>query len=100
LLLNVLIILILDSAKIHKSHASNVSSSGTGDSFEHLTTYSPEYNPIKRFWQWLKAKVYGASAFETIEEVIAKIRKLTWHYREGWLKTIIQFDFVLYAKIL
>src|SRR5262249_5976309 len=22
---------------------------------------SPEYNPIERFWQWLKAKAYGAT---------------------------------------
>jgi transposase len=96
-----LILLILDNAKIHKSRAiRRFLQQHDWIQFEHLTPYSPEYNPIERFWQWLKAKVYGASAFETIEEVIAKIRKLIWHYNEGWLKTTIHFDFVLYAEIL
>ena len=55
---------------------------------------------MERFWQWLKAKVYGASAFETIEEVMGKIRKRIWHYHEGWLKTTIHFNFIPYAEIL
>ena len=96
-----LLILILDNAKIHKSHAiKRFLKRHRWIRLEHLTPYSPEYNPIERFWQWLKAKVYGASAFETIEDIIAKIRKLIWHYHEGWLKTTIHFDFVPYAKIL
>jgi transposase len=33
---------------------------------EHVEPYSPEYNPIERFWKWLKAKVYGATACGTI----------------------------------
>jgi transposase len=96
-----LIILILDKAKIHKSHAiKRFLKRHTWIRFAYLLPYSPEYNPIERFWQWLKATVYGASAFETIEEVIGKIRKLIWHYHEDWLKTTIHFDFILYAKIL
>ena len=63
-------------------------------------TSKREYNPIERFWQWLKAKIYGASAFDTIEAVIAKIRQLIWHYHEGWLTTSIHFDFAPYAQIL
>jgi hypothetical protein len=33
-----------------------------GVDFEPLAPYSPEHHPIERFWQWLKAKVYGTSA--------------------------------------
>lgn len=96
-----LLVLILDNAKIHKSRAiRRFLRRQEWIQFEHLTPYSPEYNPIERFWQWLKAKVYGASTFDTIEQVIDKIRKLIWHYNEGWLKTTIHFDFVSYAEIL
>jgi transposase len=28
---------------------------------EHLASYSPESNLIERFWQWLKAEVWGDS---------------------------------------
>ncbi len=48
--------------------------------FQPLAPYSPEYNPIERFWRWLKRKVYGCKSYNTIDEIIAKIRKLIWHY--------------------
>ena len=51
--------------------------------FEYLTPYSAEYNPLERFWQWLKAKLYGASAFVTVEAVMARMRRLSWHYNAG-----------------
>src|SRR5215471_5756233 len=56
-----------------------------------LESYSPEYNPIERFWKWLKATVYGATAFETIAEVSHKVRQIIWHYNEHWLKSTIHF---------
>ena len=67
---------------------------------QHLMPYSPAFNPIARLWQWLKAKVYGATTFDTIEAIIAKIRQLTWHYNERQLKTYIHVEFTAYAKIL
>jgi transposase len=79
-----LLIVILDNAKIHKSRAvKRFLTQHTWVVLEHLEPYSPEYNPIERFWQWLKAKVYGATAFDTIEDVLRKIRQLIWHYNEG-----------------
>ena len=67
---------------------------------EHLAPYSPEYNPIERFWQWLKAKVYGATAFATIDDVIHRVRQLVWHYHAGWLTSTIHFNFTDYQSIL
>ena len=67
---------------------------------EHLEPYSPEYNPIERFWKWLKATVYGATAFETIAEVIHKVRQIIWHYNEHWLKSTIHFEFEPYQESL
>ena len=96
-----LLIVILDNAKIHKSRAvKRFLKQHTWVVLEHLEPYSPEYNPIERFWQWLKAKVYGATACDTIEDVFRKIRPLIWHYNEGWLTATIHFDFTLYREIL
>jgi len=91
---------ILDNAKIHKSRAvKHFLKQHAWVELQHLEPYSPEYNPIERFWQWLKAKVYGATAFNTIEDVLQKIRQLIWHYNEGWLTATIHFDFTLYREI-
>jgi transposase len=96
-----LLILILDNATIHKSRAvKQFLTQHDWVSLEHLAPYSPEYNPIERFWQWLKAKVYGATAFDTIDAVIHRVRQLIWHYHEGWLTSTIQFNFTDYQSIL
>lgn len=96
-----LIVLILDNGKIHKSHkVQNFVKKHCWIQLELLLPYSPEFNPIERFWLWLKKKVYGQSAFEKIEQLIQKIRRILWHYNEGWLTTTIQFRFELYQSIL
>jgi transposase len=96
-----LLILILDHATIHKSRAvKHFLTQHDWVALEHLAPYAPEYNPIERFWQWLKAKVYGATAFDTIDAVISKVRQLIWHYHEGWLTSTIHFDFTDYQSIL
>ena len=96
-----LLLVILDNATIHKSRAvKRFLKQHAWVTLEHLEPYSPEYNPIERFWQWLKAKVYGATAFDTIEDVLRKVRQLIWHYHEGWLASTIHFDFTDYQSIL
>lgn len=96
-----LLILILDNATIHKSRAVKwFLTQHDWVILEHLAPYSPEYNPVERFWQWLKAKVYGATAFDTIADVINRVRQLIWHYHEGWLTSTIHFDFTDYQSIL
>ena len=96
-----LIVVIVDNARIHTSRLVKAFlERHDWVALEHLTPYSPEYNAIERFWQWLKAKVYGASCFATIEALIAKMRRFIRHYNEGWLTTSIRFDFASYAQIL
>jgi transposase len=96
-----LLILILDNATIHKSRAvKRFLMQHDWVTLAHLAPYSPEYNPIERFWRWLKAKVYAATAFHTIDAVISRIRQLIWHYHEGWLTSTIHFDFKDYQQIL
>ena len=96
-----LLILILDNATIHKSRAvKRFLTQHDWVGLEHLAPYSPEYKPIERFWQWLKAKAYGATAFATIDDVIHRVRQLVWHYHEGWLTSTIHFNFTDYQSIL
>ena len=67
---------------------------------QHLAPYSPAYNPIERFWRWLKSKVYGCKSYKTMDGMISKIRKLIWHYNEGRLVATIRFHFSAYVEIL
>ena len=65
-----------------------------------LPAYSPEYNPVERFWHWLKRKVYGCKPFTKIEMLIQQIRKLIWHYHEDKLVSQIKFNFRPYQDLL
>jgi transposase len=97
----ILLMRVLDNATLHKSRAvKRFLKQHDWVALEHLEPYSPEYNPIERFWQWLKAKVDGATAFDTIDDVISKVRQLIWPYHEGWLTSTIHFDFTDYQSIL
>jgi len=62
----------------------------------YLPTYSPEYNPIERFWEWLKSKVYGFGVYNDIGVTHGVIRKFLWDYREGRLYDTIKFRFSCY----
>lgn len=96
-----LLVVILDNATIHTSRlVKEFLQRHDWIEFEYLTPYSPEYNPIERFWPWLKAKLYGTSAFVTVEAVMARMRRLIRHYNAGRLTTSIHFDFASYAQIL
>lgn len=96
-----LLLLILDHATMHKSRAvKRFLRPHDWVTLEHLAPYSPEYNPMERFWRWLKAKGYGATAFDTLDAVLSKVRQLIWHSHEGWLTSTIHFNFTDYQGIL
>ena len=96
-----LIILILDNSSIHKSKRVKLFlERNPWIKLKTLTPYSPEYNPIERFWLWLKRKVYGAKSFQNIQDVIDKVRRFIWHYHENRLVDSIGFNFEPYAEIL
>jgi hypothetical protein len=53
-----LLVLILDHCSIHQSKKVKAFVAKTAWlELEHLAPYSPEYNPIERFWRWLKSKI-------------------------------------------
>ena len=96
-----LLVLILDNCSVHRSKKVKAFVAQTPWlELQPLAPYSPEYNPIERFWLWLKRKVYGCKSYKTIDEIITKIRKLIWHYNEGRLMTTIRFNFTAYAELL
>ncbi|KJU83574.1 transposase-like protein [Candidatus Magnetobacterium bavaricum] len=66
----------------------------------YLASYSPEFNPIERFWKWLKSKVHGSKSFQKIDDVISKIRKFIWHYHENRLVEKINMSLEAYAELL
>jgi transposase len=94
-----LLVLILDNGSVHRSQKVKAFVAQTPWlELQALAPYSPAYNPIERFWHWLKRKVYGCKSYKTIDEIITKIRKLIWHYNEGRLLTTIRFNFTAYAE--
>jgi transposase len=96
-----LFVLILANGSIHKSKKVKAFvAKAAWLELEHLAPYSPEHNPIERFWHGLKRKVYGCKSYKTIDGVISKIRKLIWPYHEGRLVTTIRFNFSAYVEIL
>jgi DDE superfamily endonuclease len=55
-----ILVLIRDNGRIHKSKKVKACVAKVGWlELQHLAPYSPEYNPIERFWHWLKSNVYG-----------------------------------------
>lgn len=96
-----LLVLILDNCSIHHSKQVKAFVAKTPWlQLEPLAPYSPEYNPIERFWHWLKRKIYGLKSYPTMDELVAKIRTLLWHYNEGRLVTTIRFNFSAYVRLL
>lgn len=95
------LMLILDNGSIHKSKKVQafIEKHNWVELF-FLPPYSPEYNPIERFWHWLKHKVYGCKSFTKMENLIQQIRKLVWHFHEQRLVSIPTFNFQAYADLL
>jgi transposase len=94
------LIIILDNGSIHKSKKVQkfILKHGWVKLF-YLPPYSPEYNPIERFWHWLKQKVYGCKSFTKMDELIQQVRKLIWHYHEGRTISKINFNYETYADL-
>lgn len=95
------LVIILDNGSIHKSRKVQtfVKKHGWVELF-FLPPYSPEYNPIERFWLWLKQTVYGCKSFVKIDDLIQQIRRLIWHFHEGKTISTIHFNYEDYANLL
>jgi hypothetical protein len=65
-----------------------------------LAPDAPAYTPRARVWQWLKATVDGATALDTIADVIHRGRQLVWHAQQGWLTATIHGHGADYQSIV
>ena len=94
------LMIILDNGPIHKSKKvkSFIQKHQWVELF-FLPPYSPEYNPIERFWHWMKQKVYGCKSFAKIEDLIKQVRKLIWHYHENRTVSTIKFNYKAYTNL-
>jgi transposase len=92
--------IILDNGPIHKSKkVQKFLQKHPWVALFFLPPYSPEYNPIERFWHWLKQKIYGCKSFSKMEDLIRQIRKLIWHYHENRIISNINFNFQAYNDL-
>lgn len=92
--------IILDNGPIHKSKkVQNFVQRNSWVELFFLPPYSPEYNPIERFWHWLKNKIYGCKSFSKMEDLIQQVRKLIWHYHENRIVSKINFNYDAYADL-
>jgi len=95
------LLMILDNGPIHRAQTiKKFTNKQDWVTLYSLPKYSPEYNPIDRFWKWLKKVVYGVVSYKGVDDMMKVIRKLIWHYHEGWLVNPIHFNFGIYANLL
>lgn len=88
------VVKILDNGSIHKSKkVKKFIAKHDWVELYFLPPYSLEYNPIERFWFWLKNKIYGCRSFSTTDALIGKIGKLIWPYYVGNLISNINFNY-------
>ena len=94
--------LILDNSSIHKSKkVKRYLIRHPEVQLHFLPAYSPEYNPVEKFWWWIKPRIYGFSALkEGLSELMGRIRKLIWGYNENRIVGQIEFDFKPYLDII
>lgn len=64
-------VVILDNATFHKSVKTKNLIEDAGCTLLFLPPYSPDFNPIEKFWAWFKAKIKKViKEFKTLSEAI------------------------------
>lgn len=94
------IALVVDNSSIHKCKAvKKFLRKNSRVTLHCLPSYSPEYNPIERFWQWLKRQLNGAATIQTLKELKRSLQTLILRFNERWHDAAIQFDFGVWSKL-
>jgi len=72
------LVLVMDNASWHHSHATQAALSLFEDRvlIIWLPPYSPDLNPIERFWKHLKANACANYLYETIEQLLDNMRRV------------------------
>lgn len=67
---------ILDNARFHKSKKAKEMIEAAGCTLIFLPPYSPDLNPIEKFWSWLKKQIKEfVSSCKTLQEAVIKAFK-------------------------
>lgn len=69
-------IVIMDNAAFHKSAKTRELIEQAKCQLLFLPPYSPDLNPIEKFWAWLKKKIQETiSSFKTLEDALCHVFK-------------------------
>jgi transposase len=69
-------IFIMDNATFHKSAKTKELIEQAGCQLLFLPPYSPDLNPIEKFWAWLKKKIQEViGSFKTLEHALCYVFK-------------------------
>ena len=93
--------MILDNASIHKSkQVKHFIEKTKNIDLLFLPPYSPEYQPIERFWLWVKTKISNLKGYGCLEDLLVKARKLIWYHNEKRCNHGLTLTCPMYQKIL
>lgn len=83
-------ILVLDNGRFHQAKSLQIPENVI---LLFLPPYSPELNPIERFWQDIKAKLFK-NVFTSIKEMQDKLTQILKNYTEGTIASMTKFDYI------
>ena len=67
----------------------------------YLPPYAPEYNPVEQIWKWIKPLIHGSrTADEGIEDLIARLRRLCWHWKYRTLANAPNIGLGIWEQLL
>lgn len=83
-------ILVLDNGRFHQAKSLQIPENVI---LLFLPPYSPELNPIERFWQDIKAKLFK-NVFTSIKEMQDKLTQILKNYTEETIASMTKFDYI------
>ena len=81
-------LLVLDKGRFHQASTLKIPENVV---LLFLPPYSPELNPIERFWQDLKAKLFTQS-YKVLETMQAKVTEILADYSDAAVAKLTQFS--------
>ena len=81
-------LLVLDNGRFHQAKSLKIPENVV---LLFLPPYSPELNPIERFWQDLKAKLF-TQPYKTLEDMQAKVTEILQGYCDATVAKLTQFS--------
>ena len=87
-------LLVLDNGRFHRAKSLEIPENIV---LLFLPPYSPELNPIERFWQDLKAKLLVSETYKTLPDMQAKVTEILLNYCDTTVSKLTGFPYFLNA---